>query len=479
MTNDNTQTDPGLITRNASLPDQEICRRARLSRDPRFDGEFFLGVRSTGIYCRPICPARAAAEKNVIYFRYASQAAEAGFRPCLRCRPEAAPGSPAWAGSETSLQRAIMLINAGALNDGSIETLADRLGLGARYLRKLFQRELGISPIAMAQHQRLLFARQLLAESSLGMTDIAFAAGYGSVRRFNSAIAAAYGKPPSALRRQQHSTGTGTGTGTVLILQYRPPYDWAGVIDFFHRHAIEDIEEVSENHYRRQIYWQGQVGSITVTHLPQRHALQLLLDLPQITRLMPLVARVRRMFDLDANPAVIGMILEQTPALQPLVQRFPGIRSPSNWSVQESCVRAIVGQQVSIVAARTVCARLAKACTDSPDFPDPAAIAALSDEHFAMPSRRRTSLRATCRLLAAKKPDDVLAALADIPGIGPWTLNMVALRGLGSPDVFPHKDLGLIRAWQTLSTQGQTLEQASINWQPFRSYAANLLWRSL
>ncbi|WP_116366853.1 AlkA N-terminal domain-containing protein [Parahaliea mediterranea] len=458
----------------SSLPDPETCRRARLSRDPRFDGEFFLGVRSTGIYCRPICPARLPAEKNVRYFREASQAAAAGFRPCLRCRPEAAPGSPAWRGSGTTVNRALGLIQGGALNSGTLEQLANRLGVGERYLRKLFQRELGVSPQAVAQHRRLLFARQLLVESALSMTDIAFAAGFGSVRRFNSAIRASYGVAPTALRRRA-TTGD---SGIQLHLQYRAPYDWAGVIDFFARHAIEGIETVSPERYARRAMLEGQPLHFSVAPTPAQPALTLTIHSPQAIPLMPLVARVRRMFDLDANPAAIGEVLGRDAALGTLLQRFAGVRSPVVWSPTEATVRAIVGQQVSIGAARTVCARLASAC-GAADFTEPAAIAALPDTAFAMPTRRRQSLRAACQLLDDCPEDALLPALAALPGIGPWTLAMVAMRGLGEPDVFPAGDLGLIKAWNALPNNGRQLKDAAGHWQPFGAYAANLLWRSL
>ncbi len=462
---------------NPGAPDPDTCRRARLSRDPRFDGEFFLGVRTTGIYCRPICPARQAAEKNVVYFHYASQAAEAGFRPCLRCRPEAAPGSPAWNGSRTTLQRALHLIHEGALNgDGSLNSLASRLGVGERYLRKLFQRELGISPLAVAQNRRLLFAKQLLEESSLPMTEVAFAAGFSSVRRFNSALRETFGIPPSSLRNRARPPA---GHGITLQLQYRPPYDWDGVIDFFSRHAIEGLELVTPLRYQRHIRWGDQNGTLILSPVAGKSALQLELELSDPEHLMPLVTRVRRMFDLDANPGAIAAVLGLQPALRPLLRKYPGIRSPLCWSASESVVRAIIGQQVSIGAARTVCARLARACGPPASFPDQVAIAGLADSDFAMPSRRRNTLRAACKLLETSSEDTLLTELEQIPGIGPWTLSMVAMRGLGDPDTFPRRDLGLIRAWETLNTGGQCLEQAALNWQPFRAYAANLLWRSL
>ena len=467
--------------------DPEICRRARLARDPRFDGEFFLAVKTTGIYCRPICPARPPAEKNVLYFRNAAQAAESGFRACLRCRPESAPHSPAWRGTSTTVQRALDLIQAGALNSQALESLAERLGVGERYLRKLFQRELGVSPIAVAQNQRLLFAKKLLVETELPMTEIAFAAGFGSVRRFNSAVRESYGQAPGDLRSRRKSTGN--CADIKLQLQYRPPYDWEGVIDFFSRHAIDGVEQIDSGTYQRNILVDGKSGLIRITPIAGRDALQLLLRLPSQVELMPIVARVRHMFDLDANPAVVAEALATDPVLAQLIDDIPGIRSPIQWSPFEATIRAIVGQQISIQAARQVCARLVAATNDESAisvFPQPGAIARLDDSHFPMPGRRRDTLRELCRLSEQQQGSLSLESLAAIKGVGPWTTAMVSMRGFGNPDIFPQGDLGLIKAYQALSAGSSTdklndtsLKQVPNSWRPWRSYAANLLWRSL
>ena len=459
--------------------DPETCRRARLSRDPRFDGEFYLGVTTTGIYCRPVCPARLPAEKNVRYFRHAAQAAEAGFRPCLRCRPETAPDSPAWAGSATTVNRALKLIRSGALNEGSVPDLATRLGVGERYLRKLFQRELGLSPQAVAHNHRLLMARQLIAETGLPLIDVAQAAGFGSVRRFNSAIQAAYGAPASAMRRRKSA---GTRRDRVrLELRYRPPYDWEGVIDYFRRHAVAGVETVTDARYARHIPLGTSAAQVAVSPVTGRDALELTLSLPETTNLMPIVTAVRRMFDLDANPAVIAESLSEDPLLGPLVHANPGVRSPGCWSPAESAVRAVVGQQVSTAAARNICGRFASACAGSTQgsvFPTPSQVAAMDDDQFPMPSRRRDTLRA---LGDAGLDEHFVDAgqLAALPGVGPWTIAMVAMRGLGNPDVFPISDLGLVKAWEALGGSRRELAAAQKQWSPWRSYAANLLWRSL
>jgi AraC family transcriptional regulator of adaptative response / DNA-3-methyladenine glycosylase II len=463
-----------------SLPSREIWRRARLARDPRFDGEFFLAVRTTGIYCRPICPARQPAEKNVTYYHSSAQAAQAGYRPCLRCRPESAPNSPAWLGTTTTVRRALQLIEEGALNEGTALELAARLGVGERYLRKLFQRELGVSPHAIALNQRLLFARKLLAETTLPLTEVAFCAGFGSVRRFNSAVRQQFRQTPGDLRR--HRGKRLPQDGISLQLQYRPPYDWEGVLGFFARHAVAGVERVSANSYHRTLELAGQPCSIRVSPVPGRNALALQVSVSDHSQLMPISARVRRMFDLDANPGVIADSLGQDRTLAPLLNRFPGIRAPGHWSLYESSVRAIVGQQVSTAAARGICARLAAAAAHDPQhpvFPGAAALAKLDDSHFPMPGRRRECLRNLCQQFAGREQELDHESLAGMRGIGPWTLAMVALRGAGDPDVFPNKDLGLERQWANLAGSDEALTSRAANWRPWRAYAANLLWRSL
>ena len=461
--------------------DPAVCQQARLARDPRFDGEFYLGVLTTGIYCRPVCPARLPSEQNVRYFRLAAQAAEAGFRPCLRCRPETAPGSPARAGSLTTTERALTLIRGGALNHGSkLEDLATRLGVGERYLRKLFQRDLGLSPHAVAGHQRLLLARQLIVESQLPLTAVAEAAGFGSLRRFNSAIKTAYGMPPSAMRRNSDSDA---GRSSVTLqLRYRPPYNWPAVLAYLERHLVDEIEWIDAGHYVRRVAVGSDVGIVTIAHQESGHCLQLSVTSDgNVPDLMPLVANCRRMFDLDANPAVIEPELSKDPLLASLLESQRGIRSPGAWTPAESAVRAIVGQQVSIAAARRVCAQLAAAC--EPDesvrtFPTPGAIAALGDKYFAMPGRRRDTLRALHLAVGTAGEQMDLERLGALKGVGPWTTAVVSMRGMGDPDAFPDADLGLLKALGVKSNSA-ALKTRIASWRPWRSYAANLLWRSL
>ena len=458
--------------------DPDLCRRARLSRDPRFDGEFYLAVHTTGIYCRPICAARAPAEWNVSYFRSAEQASAAGFRPCLRCRPESAPHSPAWNGTSTTVERALQMIRQGALNDSSLPELAQRLGIGERYLRKLFERELGVSPTAVAINQRLLFAKKLLAETAMPVTEIAYAAGFGSVRRFNSAVRSHFKLPPSALR---HSRKREQADAPVrLQLQYRPPYDWQGVAGFFSRHAVAGVEMADSDQYQRNIDLNGRPGHIRVWPARGKNALLLELHLPDHSLLMPVVATVRRMFDLDANPAAIQQVLSGDQILAPLLQRFPGIRSPGYSSLYEAAIRGIVGQQISTTAARNLLSGMA--CSDHTGqivFPGAAAISALDDSHFRMPGRRRDTLRTLSEQFHDREDELDIESLAALHGVGPWTIAMAAMRGSGQPDSFPVTDLGLVKAWSALAGDNLPLRERAMTWRPWRSYAANLLWRSL
>ena len=410
--------------------DPEICRRARLSRDQRFDGEFFLAVTTTGIYCRPVCPARPPRESNVRYYRSAAEAAQAGFRPCLRCRPESAPLSPAWLGTETTLKRALALIHEGYLNDNALGELAARLGVGERYLRKLFQQKLGVSPTSVAQTQRLHFAQKLLLETALPITDVAFASGFGSVRRFNSATRDAFGCAASELRRRPRQTVG--GQGVTLTIAVRPPYDWRGLANFFTRHAVDGIESFSGNTYRRQLRTAQGAALVELRGemSGEKQHLELNLLLSDNRDLMPTVALVRRMFDVDAQPLDITECLGADPRLARLLKQSPGIRSPVYASPFEACVRAVLGQQVSTQAARRLCAGIASAADERVElngqdllvFPGPRSMAAVPDKVLKMPRARQRTFREICERfcdLDAEDSDTVLQAIGDIKGIGP------------------------------------------------------------
>ena len=468
--------------------DPAICRKARLSRDPRFDGEFFLAVSTTGIYCRPVCPARPPLERNVSYFRTAAAAAQEGYRPCLRCRPESAPQSPAWLGTATTVKRALDLIQEGYLNYNSLSQLSARLGVGERYLRKLFEQQLGATPSSVAQTQRLHFAQKLLHETALPITEIAFASGFGSIRRFNSATAEAFGCSPRELRRKQ---ARASGKGIVLEMSYRQPYDWDGVLDFFGRHALDGVESVEEGCYTRNLLTDYGPARIRVDHHPRKPCLRLHIVSEDNAVLMPLVTLVRRMFDLDAHAAAIESELGHDEHLRRCIEAWPGVRSPVVASRFECALRAILGQQISIGAARKLLARITAACANSAKldgshvllFPKPEQVAALKDDQLPMPGRRRETLRAVCRYFAegaADDPEELLSGLASLRGIGPWTLSIVAMRGLGQPDAFPHTDLGLMKSFPDLEALSPAQFRERTNqWKPWRSYAANLLWRNL
>ncbi len=462
--------------------DPNICRTARLSRDPRFDGQFFLAVTSTGIYCRPICPARAPREDNVRYYRTAAEATQSGFRPCLRCRPESAPNSPAWRGTSTTISRALSMINAGALNEQTMSEFSARLGVGERYLRKLFDQHLGVSPAAVARTQRLHFAQKLLAETDMAISDIAFASGYGSLRRFNSALRDAFGCSPRQLRDRADKSISDTIT---LELQYRPPLAWSAVLAFFHRHSINGLEGVVDDSYWRHFELAGARGRFVVAHHPKRESLMLTLEQVGTNQLMPVVANVRRMFDLDATPDDITETLAASTLLSTLNRQHPGTRCTGHWSLFEACVRGVVGQQVSVAAARGVLAKLIVACADPQQdhqvFPQPQQLLKLPDELLPMPRSRKQTLRSVCELFAETDSEEHIdvAALQELKGIGPWTTAMVSMRGLGHPDVFPRRDLGLLQAAAALGYDEKELELQAELCAPWRSYAANLLWRSL
>ncbi len=340
------------------LPSREVCHRALQSRDPRFDGLIFVGVTSTGIYCRPICPARTAKFENCIFFGSAAAAQDAGFRPCLRCRPETAPDLASWRGTSNTVSRALALIAEGALDgrENSVEKLAIRLGLGERQLRRLFLQHLGASPISVAQTRRVLFAKQLIHETQMPMTEVAMAAGFGSLRRFNETFRDLFHRPPSALRRK--NSAREEEKDVFLKLRYRPPYDWESMLGFLRTRAIPGVEVVDDARYLRTVEADGALGSIEVTHLPDRHCLGVKIRFPDVRSLPSIVARVRRLFDLGADIETIDDHLSGDPVLAPLVAKRPGLRAPGGWDGFEIAIRAVLGQQISVIAARRYAGQL-------------------------------------------------------------------------------------------------------------------------
>lgn len=314
------------------LLDRKTYYRAFQSHDARFDGRVFVGVTSTGIYCRPICPARAPKFENCRFFASAAAAQEAGFRPCLRCRPEIAPDLAFWRGTANTVSRALALIADGALDDdeAGVEALAERLGVGGRQLRRLFQRHLGASPVAVAQTRRVLFAKQLIHDTRLPMAEVALASGFGSVRRFNETFRSLFGRPPSALRRK---TGADTSArdGVTLRLAYRPPYDWPGMLAALAVRAAPNAEWIEDGVWHRHIELDDKKGTVAVAHIPERNSVMVTIRFPEVKALPPIVARVRRVFDLGADIATIGSHLARDPKLAPLIAKRPGLRAPGDW----------------------------------------------------------------------------------------------------------------------------------------------------
>jgi AraC family transcriptional regulator of adaptative response / DNA-3-methyladenine glycosylase II len=317
------------------LLDREACYRAFQTHDARFDGRIFVGVTSTGIYCRPICPARVPKFANCRFFASAAGAQEAGFRPCLRCRPETAPELAFWRGTSNTVSRALKLISEGALDESEagVEALAERLGVGGRQLRRLFRQHLGASPIAVAQTRRVLFAKQLIHDTRLPMTEVALSAGFGSVRRFNETFAKMFGRPPSALRRasQRNKPDNSAEEGVTLRLSYRPPYDWPGMLEALAVRADRRIEHVEGDVWHRVIELEGRKGSVAVAHLAEHNAVAVTIRFAEVRALPAIVARVKRVFDLGADIATIGSHLSRDPRLAPLIARRPGLRAPGDW----------------------------------------------------------------------------------------------------------------------------------------------------
>jgi AraC family transcriptional regulator of adaptative response / DNA-3-methyladenine glycosylase II len=483
------------------LPDREVCYRALRSRDARFDGLIFVGITSTGIYCRPVCPARSAKFENCRFFGSAAAAQEAGFRPCLRCRPETAPDLASWRGTSNSVSRALALINDGALDgDGaSVEMLAERLGLGERQLRRLFLQHLGASPISVAQTRRVLFAKHLIHETRMSMTDVALAAGFGSVRRFNEIFRNLFQRPPSALRRKTTVNARGTDAGVTLRLRYRPPYDWSSMLGHLQGRAIPGVEVVENGIYRRTVEIGGVTGAVEVAHLPQRESLGVTIHFPDVRSYPAIVARVRRLFDLGADIETIDAHLSLDPLLAPLVARRPGLRAPGGWDGFELAVRAVLGQQVSVAAARRLAgqlvARHGKPISAGSGghagvthvFPTAACVAVAEPLGLGMPVARQRALKALAQATVDDpnlfRPfgtiEEAIVRLRTIPGVGEWTAQYIALRALRETDAFPSSDIGLLRGAAridgTRSTSAGLLDRAEV-WRPWRAYAAQHLW---
>ena len=477
--------------------DLQAFERARLSRDARFDGLFFIAVSSTGIYCRPVCPAPTAKRENVSFFVTAAAAEAAGFRPCLRCRPELAPGNDAWQRSDHVVTRALKLIEDGLLQDHPVEELARRVGVGSRQLRRLFVERLGAPPIDVHTTRRLLFAKQLLTETRMPVTDVALASGFGSLRRFNAAFAQANRIAPRELRRHPH---TGRDDSLSLRLSYRPPYDFGSLLTFLRGRALPGIELVDDESYSRVFGPAEAPGWLRLSVWPnEEHALRLQLHCPQPAQMLAVVTRIRRMFDLDADPQAISEGLTTTPHVRPLLRKRPGLRLPGSWDGFEIAVRAILGQQVSVAAARTLASRIVQhygvplPVAIAPGlerlFPTPDMLADANLRALGITTARAESIRGVARAVldgrvdfrVEQSLDEFVERWVALSGIGEWTAHYMAMRALSHPDAFPAADLILRRAAsrgeEMLSTKAlTTLAEA---WRPWRAYAVIHLWRSM
>lgn len=454
--------------------DWRICSRARLSRDPRFDGKFFIGVRGSGVYCRSICPAPTAKEVNCRYFATAAAASEAGYRPCLRCRPESSPGTPAWLGTSATVSRALRLIEENSPDDGGIEQLAERLGVGARHLRRLFLRHLGATPNAVLQTRRVHFAKKLIDETSLSMTDLAIAAGYGSVRRFNAAIRNTYKRTPTQIRaiaRQKHALPE---HHYRFRLRFRPPYDWNGMLAYLASWAIPGVESVDKTRYRRTISLNGIDGYLEVELDDRQPALCVRIRFAEPRALYAIVERVRAMFDLNADWSASVKVLSSDPQLAPRLKAKPGRRVPGCWNGFELAVRAVLARHVGLDASAELAARLARhfgRTFPSGDglsyvFPDATALAGvdlslaglLPVSVHSIHALANAACRGDLSFDRITDSQDLIAHLAEIPGSDEWTAQTVAMRALGDPDAFP--------------SDNHVLSKKSEAWRPWRAYAA-------
>lgn len=450
---------------------QPICQQARLSRDRRYDGLFFVAVTSTGIYCRPVCPVQPPKEQNVQYFATAHDAALAGFRPCLRCHPDSAPGSSLWIGADVTLKRAIRLIDEGALQEHNVGALAARLGISERYLRKLFQEKLGISAKQYTLYRQVLFAKQLLHQTALPVTDIAYMAGFGSLRRFHDEFKQQLRLTPSQVRgnRTRHMSPV-----LQLDLPYRPPLNWPLMKAFYQTRTLEGMEWVSGDTYGRTIYWP--------LHQPQHHGwfevtphatlpqFQLQLHWPDANSLQAVVQHIRRVLDLDADSQTIDSHFAQVGGFDV----HGGLRIPGLWSPFEAAVRAILGQQVSIAGARTQLNRLLQGMDNTlladgrRRFVTPDELANSALAMIKVPAARRATLQALGAAVQQQPQQDPSAWLA-IKGIGPWTVSYAQMRGQGEPDVWLGGDLGIQKALKAVAIE-------PTDFAPWRSYATFQLW---
>jgi AraC family transcriptional regulator of adaptative response / DNA-3-methyladenine glycosylase II len=475
----------------------DAAYHALASRDARFDGVFFVGVTSTGIYCRPICPVKTPMQKNCRFFESAEAAEKASFRPCLRCRPELAPGNAPIDHAQRTAHLLVQRIDEGLLDDGAgLEKIAAQFELSSRQLRRIVLKELGVSPIELMQTRRLLLAKQLLTETKLPIIKVAFASGFSSLRRFNHVFSTHYRMPPTRFRKRtgDHQAETHASNTSTLQLSYRPPYDWQSMLDFLRARAICDVEIVSADSYARTVRLGKHTGWIRITHAPQKRVLRAEFT-HSLTPVLPaLLGRLRSLFDLTARPDLIAAHLSKDKLLRKSVLKNPGLRVPGAFDVFEMALRAILGQQITVKAATTISGRLAEAfgrqiVTPYPELSrlsplaEHLAVASIGDiARLGIVSARAKSIIALARafssgalkLEAATNPETSIQQLVDLPGIGQWTAHYIAMRALRWPDAFPKEDIAVRNNLGGLDAK--QAEEMSQSWRPWRSYAVMHIW---
>lgn len=479
--------------------DPEVCSRARLARDARFDGKFFIAVVTTKIYCRPICRTRLSMEKNVRYFPTAAAAAEAGFRPCLRCRPECSPGLAAWAGTRNTVARALSLMAESGLQDGGVEDLARRLGVGSRHLRRLFLRHVGATPGAVAQAVRLQFAKKLIDETRLPMTQVALSSGFGCVRRFNAVIREVYRRTPTQIRALSRRIPAEAENEYLFQLSFRPPYNWKRALEFFAARAVPGVESVESGRYLRSISLRDVDGYVDVRLNDAGDGLSLRVHIHDPRLLFVIVERIRAMFDLNADWDVIADALRADPDLRPRIAAEAGLRVPGCWSAFELAVGVILDQtrehQASANSASVLAGKLANALGRSVSFrsgvigltrvfPTAEVLADVDLARLGVLNGKAETIRALARAVrdghirfeGIVDCDTLVARLCKIPGFTKWAAKCVAMRALRDPDAFPSDDSALRREFGGCSAVD--LERRSEAWRPWRAYAAMLLWQS-
>jgi AraC family transcriptional regulator of adaptative response / DNA-3-methyladenine glycosylase II len=474
--------------------DAEHCYEALKARDVRFDGRFFVGVATTRIYCRPICTARTPARERCRFFAHAAAAEDSGFRPCLRCRPELAPGVAPVDAPRTAARWLFARIEAGALNGSDFEQLAREYGLSSRQLRRAVISEFGVTPVQLAQTRRLLLSKQLLTETRLPMTALAHASGFSSVRRFNDLFQSRYGLNPVRFRR---TAGESAGQGVTLKLAYRPPLAWHELQAFLVGRGAAGVECAERQRYLRTVRLDGHGGWIAAEPVKGRDLLAVEVSAQLVPVLAKLLPRLRRLFDLDAHPELIGHTLSRDVRLLSAVRSCPGLRVPGALDGFELALRAVLGQQVTVKAATTLFGRFARA------FGEPAQTPYAGLAYFG-PEAKRVARASVSELIAlgltqrraqtvadlaqavasgaldldgGVRMEESLERLLEIPGIGPWTAQYVAMRALRDPDAFPYSDLGLMKALN--ETRPRAVLAAAEAWRPWRAYAALHFWKQL